>query len=60
MKKVGIAAIVAVTLSAGASFAGSAGDARMEPEVIEAETSSGNGHLLVPILFLIFTAATAG
>lgn len=47
----------ALCLVASATLAGSPDTAVIDPTVIEAETSSANGHILVPILAIIFIGA---
>ncbi|ALG88897.1 MAG: hypothetical protein CL814_08940 [Confluentimicrobium sp.] len=59
MKKFALAAVV--SMMATASFAGSMAEPviEMEPEVIEQDTSSSAGGVLVPIMFLVMIAAAA-
>jgi hypothetical protein len=55
MKKLILAATIAVTASG--AFAGGMAEPVMEPEVVEAATSSSAQGILVPLLLLLVIAA---
>lgn len=57
MKKLALAA--ALTAVATASFAGGFVEPVMEPEVVEAATSSSAPGIIVPLLLLLVIAAAA-
>lgn len=57
MKKLALAA--ALSVAASTAFAGGMDDPIIEPEIIETATSSSEGGLLVPLLFLVLVAAAA-
>jgi hypothetical protein len=57
MTKHMIAGALALTLSTGAVFAGGFDDPIVEEDVIIEETSSSDGGILIPLLFLVFGAA---
>ena len=56
MKKIALAA--ALSVAASSAFAGGLVEPRMEPEVVEASTSSPGG-VVVPLLILVVLAAAA-
>jgi hypothetical protein len=58
MKRLVAATALSLALASGAAQAGGMVEPVMEPVVIIEDTSSSNGGILVPILFLIFVAAT--
>lgn len=55
MKKLALAA--ALTVAASTAFAGGMAEPTVEPEVIEAGTSSSAGGIVVPLLLLAVVAA---
>ena len=56
MKKIALAA--AVALSASSAFAGGLSEPVMEPApVVEEATSSSSGGILIPVLLLVLVAA---
>ncbi len=57
MKKLALAA--ALSVAASTAFAGNPEPAVIEPEVVITDTSSSNGGILVPLLFLVLVAAAA-
>jgi len=57
MKKLALAA--ALSVAATATFAGNPEPAVIEPEIVIEDTSSSNGGILVPLLFLVLVAAAA-
>lgn len=57
MKK--FALVTAFTLAATTAFAGNVSEPIIEEEVIVQETTSSAGGILVPLIFLVFTAAVA-
>lgn len=57
MKKFALAA--ALTVAASTAFAGGVAEPVMEPEVVEAATSSSSAGILVPLLLLVMVAAVA-
>ena len=61
MRKLLITTSAVLALSAMAATAGGLGEPIMEPDVVEAATSSPAGGIIVPILLLLLiVAATAG
>ncbi len=58
MKNIAAATAVALALVAGSANAGGMAP-HMEPAVIYEDTSTSNGGILVPIMFLIMVAAVA-
>jgi hypothetical protein len=57
MKKVALAA--ALSFAATSAFAGGMSEPVIEPMIVEAETSSSDGGLLIPIALLLVIAAVA-
>ncbi|MEC8628832.1 MAG: hypothetical protein VX202_03530 [Pseudomonadota bacterium] len=57
MKKLALAA--ALSVAASTAFAGNITPVEVEPEIVIEETSSSNGGILVPLLFLVLVAAAA-
>ena len=57
MKKLALAA--ALSVAASTAFAGNIAPVEVEPEIVIEETSSSNGGIPVPLLFLVLVAAAA-
>ncbi len=57
MKKIVLA--TAFTLAASTAFAGGLSEPVIEAPIIEEATSSSNGGILIPLLFIVLVAAAA-
>ncbi|MEM9433585.1 MAG: hypothetical protein AAGA12_06645 [Pseudomonadota bacterium] len=57
MKKIALA--TAFTLAASTAFAGGLDEPIVEAPIVEEATSSSNGGILIPVLFIVLAALAA-